>query len=213
MIHPAQNVPAPDMGTGEREMAIIRRPIRADEHDRHQLPAPASPANRPTPAAYRAGSRRRAAGVQYALQEFFRYPEDVAKAGLSGKLDGKRVVVQGLGNVGYHAALFLSTGDGCKITHVIERDAPSKTPRGLDIAGLRDWIARHGGSGIGPFGTYHEDGQRDARGRVRHPHSRGTRGRDQHAQRRPDQGALDHRGRQGSRDRRAPTRSCATRAP
>jgi glutamate dehydrogenase (NAD(P)+) len=55
-------------------------------------------------------------GVQYALQEFFRHPEDVAKAGLSGSLDGKRVIVQGLGNVGYHAAKFLSEEDGAKIT-------------------------------------------------------------------------------------------------
>jgi glutamate dehydrogenase (NAD(P)+) len=46
--------------------------------------------------------------VQYALREFFRHPEDAAKAGLSGGLDGKRVIVQGLGNVGYHAAKFLS---------------------------------------------------------------------------------------------------------
>jgi glutamate dehydrogenase (NAD(P)+) len=53
-------------------------------------------------------------GVQYALQEFFRHPEDVKKAGLSGTLDGKRVIVQGLGNVGYHAAKFLSQEDGCR---------------------------------------------------------------------------------------------------
>jgi glutamate dehydrogenase (NAD(P)+) len=99
-------------------------------------------------------------GVQYALREFFRHPEDVAKAGLSGSLDGKRVVVQGLGNVGYHAALFLSTEDGARITHVIERDGAIENPDGIDIAALRDWIVRHGGVKGCPFGTFHEEGAR-----------------------------------------------------
>ena len=67
-------------------------------------------------------------GVQYALQEFFRHPEDVKRANLSGSLDGKRVIVQGLGNVGYHAALFLSEEDGCRVTHVIERDGALENP-------------------------------------------------------------------------------------
>jgi glutamate dehydrogenase (NAD(P)+) len=97
-------------------------------------------------------------GVQYALQEFFRHPEDVKKAGLSGTLDGKRVIVQGLGNVGYHAALFLSEEDGCRVTHVIERDGAVENPDGIDIAALRDWIMRHGGVKDCPFGTYHPDG-------------------------------------------------------
>lgn len=38
-------------------------------------------------------------GVQFALREFFRHAEDKARAGLSGDLDGKRIIVQGLGNV------------------------------------------------------------------------------------------------------------------
>jgi len=159
MIHPAQNVPAPDMGTGEREMAII-----ADQYARMNttdINARACVTGKPPHAGGIQGRvEATGRGVQYALQEFFRYPEDVAKAGLSGKLDGKRVVVQGLGNVGYHAALFLSTEDGCKITHVIERDGAVENPEGLDIAGLRDWIARHGGVTDCLFGTYHEDGQR-----------------------------------------------------
>ena len=47
-------------------------------------------------------------GVQYALRAFFNQPHDVAKTSLDGTLEGKRIIVQGLGNVGYHAALFLS---------------------------------------------------------------------------------------------------------
>jgi glutamate dehydrogenase (NAD(P)+) len=159
MINPAQNVPAPDMGTGEREMAIM-----ADQYARMNttdINARACVTGKPPHAGGIQGRvEATGRGVQFALQEFFRHPEDVKAAGLSGSLDGKRVIVQGLGNVGYHAALFLSTEDGCKVTHVIERDGAIENPDGLDIAALRDWIMRHGGVKDCPFGTYHEDGKR-----------------------------------------------------
>ncbi len=157
LIDPAQNVPAPDMGTGEREMAII-----ADQYARMHttdINARACVTGKPIHAGGIQGRvEATGRGVQYALQEFFRHPEDVAKAGLSGTLDGKRVVVQGLGNVGYHAALFLSTEDGCRVTHVIERDGAVENSDGLDIVALRDWIVRNGGVKDCPFGTYHENG-------------------------------------------------------
>ncbi|MEO1705587.1 MAG: glutamate dehydrogenase, partial [Pseudomonadota bacterium] len=97
-------------------------------------------------------------GIQYALQEFFRHPEDVKAAGLSGGLDGKAVIVQGLGNVGYHAALFLSTEDGARVTCVIERDGAVSNPDGLDIEALRTWIGETGGVKGFPGGRYDEDG-------------------------------------------------------
>ncbi|NKX43399.1 Glu/Leu/Phe/Val family dehydrogenase [Roseicyclus persicicus] len=157
MINPAQNVPAPDMGTGEREMAII-----ADQYARMNttdINARACVTGKPPHAGGIQGRvEATGRGVQYALQEFFRHPEDVRAANLSGKLDGKRVIVQGLGNVGYHAALFLSTEDGCRVTHVIERDGAVENPAGLDIPALRDWIVGHGGVKGFPGGTYHEAG-------------------------------------------------------
>ena len=58
-------------------------------------------------------------GVQYTLQEFFRHDRDRERTGLSPNLRDKSVVIQGLGNVGYHASLFLSQQDGCRITHVL----------------------------------------------------------------------------------------------
>jgi glutamate dehydrogenase (NAD(P)+) len=159
LINPAQNVPAPDMGTGPREMAII-----ADQYARMHttdINARACVTGKPIHAGGIQGRvEATGRGVQYALREFFRYPEDVAKAGLSGTLDGKRVIVQGLGNVGYHAALFLSAEDGCKITHVIEHDGAVVNEEGLDIAALRDWIMAHGGVTDCPLGQYHKDGAR-----------------------------------------------------
>ena len=159
LINPAQNVPAPDMGTGPREMAII-----ADQYARMHttdINARACVTGKPIHAGGIQGRvEATGRGVQYALREFFRYPEDVAKAGLSGTLDGKRVIVQGLGNVGYHAALFLSAEDGCKITHVIEHDGAVVNEEGLDIAALRDWIMAHGGVTDCPLCQYHKDGAR-----------------------------------------------------
>ena len=72
-------------------------------------------------------------GVQFGLQEFFRNPDDVSLAKLSGQLEGKKVIVQGLGNVGYHAAKFLQDEDGAKIIAILERDGAILNEEGLDV--------------------------------------------------------------------------------
>ncbi len=144
LIHPSQNVPAPDMGTGEREMAWIADAYR--RMNTTDINARACVTGKPLNAGGIAGRvEATGRGVQYALREFFRHPEDVAKAGLQGKLDGKRVIVQGLGNVGYHAAKFLSEEDGCKITCIIERDGAIRDDAGLDVEAVRAHIAETGG--------------------------------------------------------------------
>ena len=157
LIHPAQNVPAPDMGTGEREMAWI-----ADQYKRmattdinYRACVTGKPVNG---GGIQGRTEATGRGVQYALQEFFRHSEDVKVSRLSGTLDGKRVIVQGLGNVGYHAAKFLSEEDGCKITAIIERDGALISDEGLDVEAVRNWIARHGGVDGYPDGRYIRDG-------------------------------------------------------
>jgi len=157
LIHPSQNVPAPDMGTGEREMAWI-----ADQYRRMNttdINARACVTGKPVNAGGIAGrTEATGRGVQFALREFFRHPEDVKKAGLKGSLDGKRLIVQGLGNVGYHAAKFLAEEDGCKIIGIIERDGGLYDENGLDVDDIRGWIARHGGVDGYPSGKYVRDG-------------------------------------------------------
>ena len=157
LINPSQNVPAPDMGTGEREMAWI-----ADQYKRMNttdINGSACVTGKPTNAGGIQGrTEATGRGVQYALQEFFRDPEGMKKAGLSGTLDGKSVVIQGLGNVGYHAAKFLSEEDGCKIAGIIERDGALVDPNGLDVEAVRAWIAENGGVANYANGTYVEDG-------------------------------------------------------
>jgi glutamate dehydrogenase (NAD(P)+) len=158
LIHPAQNVPAPDMGTGEREMAWI-----ADQYARMNttdINAKACVTGKPPHAGGIQGRvEATGRGVQYALREFFRHAEDKAKAGLSGTLDGKCVIVQGLGNVGYHAAKFLSEEDGCKVIAIIERDGAVLNDEGIDVEALRQHLNVTRGSVVGfPGGTVVADG-------------------------------------------------------
>ncbi|MEM6759800.1 MAG: Glu/Leu/Phe/Val dehydrogenase [Pseudomonadota bacterium] len=157
MINPAQNVPAPDMGTGEREMAWI-----ADQYKRMNttdINGVACVTGKPINAGGIQGrTEATGRGVQFALREFFRDMDGVAKAGMSGTLDGKTVVVQGLGNVGFHAAKFLSEEDGCKVIGIIERDGALVDPGGLDIAAIQNWIATHGGVKGYADGTFVADG-------------------------------------------------------
>lgn len=157
LIHPSQNVPAPDMGTGEREMAWI-----ADQYARMNttdINSRACVTGKPLNAGGIAGRvEATGRGVQYALQEFFRHEEDKAAAGLSGKLDGKRIIVQGLGNVGYHAAKFLSSEDGARITGIIERDGGIFSEDGLDVDAVRNWIVKHDGVAGFPDAQYVKDG-------------------------------------------------------
>ena len=156
LIHPSQNVPAPDMGTGEREMAWI-----ADAYNRlhpTDIDARACVTGKPLHAGGIQGRvEATGRGVQYALQELFRHDEDVKDAGLEGDLDGKRIVVQGLGNVGYHAAKFLSEEDGAKIVAVAEYNGGIVDEGGIDIEGLKTWINANGSVKGYPHGTFTED--------------------------------------------------------
>lgn len=145
LIHPSQNVPAPDVGTGEREMAWI-----ADEYKRlhpADLNAWACVTGKPVVKGGIAGrTEATGRGIQFGLHAFFNHPGDVEKTGLTPTLEGKRIIVQGLGNVGYHAALFLSREDGALITHVLERDGAVINESGIDVEALRAHIARTGGT-------------------------------------------------------------------
>ena len=157
LINPSKNVPAPDMGTGEREMAWI-----ADQYARMNttdINAKACVTGKPLNAGGIAGRvEATGRGVQYALREFFRDELGMQKAGLTGGLEGKRVVVQGLGNVGYHATKFLGEEDGCKIIGIIERDGALVDADGLDVDAVQQWISKHGGVAGYPDASFIEDG-------------------------------------------------------
>ncbi len=143
LINPSQNVPAPDMGTGEREMAWI-----ADQYKRMNttdIDARACVTGKPLNAGgIRGRTEATGRGVQYALQDFFRHKEDVKVSGLKGDLKGKRIIIQGFGNVGYHAAKFLHEEDDARIVHIIEYNGALSNPKGIKVQAAKDWFSEHG---------------------------------------------------------------------
>ncbi|MCL4692346.1 MAG: Glu/Leu/Phe/Val dehydrogenase [Candidatus Hydrogenedentes bacterium] len=143
-VSPSLNVPAPDMGTGPREMAWIAdtyRRLRPDD-----INAIACVTGKPVTQGGIAGRLEATGrGVQYGLREFFRNPDDLKRSGLEGHLAGKRIVVQGLGNVGYHAAKFLHEEDDVRIVAIVERDGALLNDEGLDIEAVYQHLRETGG--------------------------------------------------------------------
>jgi glutamate dehydrogenase (NAD(P)+) len=143
LLNPATNVPAPDMGTSSREMAWIADTYKTlfPEDVNQDACVTGKPVSRGgIPGRTEAVGK----GVQFALQEFFRHPEDVEKTGLSDGLSGQRVVIQGLGNVGYHTAKFLSEEDKVKVIAIIERDGVVINTDGLNVHDVRQHFAENG---------------------------------------------------------------------
>jgi glutamate dehydrogenase (NAD(P)+) len=141
-IEPAKNVPGPDMGTGEREMAWMADEYRIlAQSDINYLGAVTGKPISSGGIAGRVEATGR--GVMYVLREFFRHPEDMKMAGLSGKLEGKRVIIQGFGNVGYHAARALWADNGSKITAIIEYNGGICNENGLNIDDLQAHWTQH----------------------------------------------------------------------
>lgn len=97
-------------------------------------------------------------GIQVGLREFFRHREDVERAGLEGGLGGKRIVVQGLGNVGYHAARFLQEEDDARIVGVIERDGAILNDDGLSVQKVSEHLRETGGVRGFPDARFVEEG-------------------------------------------------------
>jgi glutamate dehydrogenase (NAD(P)+) len=156
-ISPSLNVPAPDMGTGGREMGWIADTYRTLHPD--DIDAAGCVTGKPVEfGGIRGRVEATGRGVQYAIHALFRHAEDVKAVGLKGKLAGKRVVVQGLGNVGYHAAKFLEEEDDAKIVAIIERDGAVVNDAGLSVERVHAYMREHGGIKGYPDGRYVAEG-------------------------------------------------------
>ena len=94
------------------------------------------------------------------MQELFRHPEDIKIAGLSGSLEGKRVIIQGFGNVGRNLARFLEKEDGCRIVGIIKSDGALLHENGISVDAVADYIAQHGGIKGFPDANYEEHGSK-----------------------------------------------------
>ena len=130
-IGPGLDVPAPDYGTGQREMAWIADTYAA--FNPGQLDALACVTGK---SVSQGGIRGRleatGRGIFFGLREACADAEEMKRLGLSTGLGGKRIVVQGLGNVGYHAAQFC-TAAGCVLVGVAEYEGAIANPDGMDL--------------------------------------------------------------------------------
>src|SRR3954471_3758783 len=128
---PGLDVPAPDVGTGPREMAWIAdtyTQLRPGEVD-----ALGCVTAKPVSAGgIRGRVEATGRGVYYGVREACGVGEDMKPLGLTTGLAGKRVVIQGLGNVGYYAARFFQEG-GAVLVGLAESEGAIANPKGLDI--------------------------------------------------------------------------------
>lgn len=131
-IGPGIDVPAPDYGTGEQEMGWIADTFKA-LHPGH-LNSYACVTGKPlTLHGIEGRTEATGLGVYYGLKEFLNRSEITKDLGLTPGVAGKRVIVQGLGNVGFYAAKFIQEMGGGIITSIAEYEGGITSADGLDI--------------------------------------------------------------------------------
>src|SRR6188472_4255007 len=129
-IGPGVDVPAPDYGTGEREMAWILDTYSSMRPG--DIDAAGCVTGKPiTQGGVRGRREATGLGVFYGIREVCKMEDVMSKLGLSTGVEGKRVIVQGLGNVGYHAAKFFREG-GAKVICIAEHDGAAFNDNGLN---------------------------------------------------------------------------------
>ncbi len=135
-IGPGVDVPAPDYGTGAQEMTWILDTFTSVTDN--PLDALACVTGKPVGLG---GVRGRVAatgrGVFFGIREACEIEEDMRKLGLCTGLEGKSVVIQGLGNVGYHAAKFIEEA-GARIVGLAEYEGAIYNPNGLSLNNVVD---------------------------------------------------------------------------
>ncbi|HEX7333747.1 MAG TPA: Glu/Leu/Phe/Val dehydrogenase [Pyrinomonadaceae bacterium] len=130
-IGPGVDVPAPDYGTGQREMSWIVDTYSAFHPG--QIDALACVTGKPvSQGGVRGRLEATGRGVFFGLREVCSHADDMREVGLEKGLEGKRIVVQGLGNVGYNAARFCQQGGGVIIA-LAEYEGAIYNANGLDL--------------------------------------------------------------------------------
>lgn len=130
-IGPGIDVPAPDYGTGAREMSWIVDTYASLNPG--ELNAQACVTGKPiAQGGVRGRTEATGLGVFYGVRELCNVPEEMAKIGLSTGLDGKKIIVQGLGNVGYYAAKFFQEA-GAILVGLAEYEGGIYSEKGLNL--------------------------------------------------------------------------------
>lgn len=151
-IGPAIDVPAPDYGTGEREMAWIVDTFEAFNPE--LINANGCVTGKPL-SQHGIDGRKEATGlgVFFGVREAVSVDEDMNNLGLEVGLKGKTIIVQGLGNVGFYSAKYLKES-GAKIVGVAEWNGGIYDEKGIDIEGLKDYQIKNKGFKGYPKGNF-----------------------------------------------------------
>ncbi|EEI93446.1 Glu/Leu/Phe/Val dehydrogenase, dimerization domain protein [Sphingobacterium spiritivorum ATCC 33300] len=130
-IGPGIDVPAPDYGTGAREMSWILDTYSS--LNPNDINAQACVTGKPiSQGGVRGRTEATGLGVYFGVREACSFADDMEKLGISTGIAGKRIIVQGLGNVGYHAAKFFQDG-GALIVGLIEYEGAIYNAKGFDV--------------------------------------------------------------------------------
>jgi glutamate dehydrogenase (NAD(P)+) len=142
-IGPGIDVPAPDYGTGAREMAwIVDTYLQLNTGE---LDAIACVTGKPlAQGGIRGRTEATGRGLFFGIREICEDAELMRSLKLERGLAGKRIVIQGLGNVGYHAAKFLIEGGGV-LVGVAEHDGGLQAADGMDLEELMTHRRERGG--------------------------------------------------------------------
>src|SRR5690606_998350 len=104
-IGPGIDVPAPDYGTSARELSWIVDTYASLNPG--ELNAQACVTGKPvSQGGVRGRTEATGLGVYYGIRELCNNTEDMKALGLEKGIAGKKIIVQGLGNVGYNAAKY-----------------------------------------------------------------------------------------------------------
>ncbi|HHS95498.1 MAG TPA: Glu/Leu/Phe/Val dehydrogenase, partial [Phaeodactylibacter sp.] len=134
-IGPGIDVPAPDYGTGSREMAWILDTYLTFKGS--DIDAAGCVTGKPVSQnGIRGRTEATGRGVYYALVEVLRHKKDMELIGLSTGMEGKTIAVQGLGNVGYYAAKICQEEGDAKIIAVAEYEGAIYNKNGINVEKL-----------------------------------------------------------------------------
>jgi glutamate dehydrogenase (NAD(P)+) len=130
-IGPGEDVPAPDYGTGEREMSWILDTYMAMHPG--EVEALGCVTGKPiTQGGVRGRKEATGLGVFFGIREVCNNLDMMKKLGMSTGIAGKKIIVQGLGNVGYHSAKFFEEG-GAIVVGLAEFEGSIYNEKGLDV--------------------------------------------------------------------------------